>query len=228
MKNSGGANDRRAEDLSAHLAETDENLLDRAYMVDDAEKLRAYVNGQNSSRTAWLKRPTFRGIAAAAACLILVVALLPFLHSNSNSGDLVLSYDGVQLSKEKVAVTQSLTPMTIDLRGVTPVGIPLEFRAEEAALVSVSDGNLFGLSEDGEAVLSLGQSYEITGDTTLWWAVTDGPGLYEMRVLTKGKEATYVLELESVDPAESTAGNDTTHYILNPAESAMRGYLYKK
>ncbi len=65
--------DSRNEKLSEHLLNVDENILDNAYKVDDAEKLKQYMKEKNArtkpvfGRAAVLKR-----ITAIAACFVLV------------------------------------------------------------------------------------------------------------------------------------------------------------
>jgi len=67
----------RNEKMSEYLINVDEKIIDRAYEIDDAEKLRQYVQ-KNSSKA---KKPfytgtIFRRVVAIAACLVLIVGAM--------------------------------------------------------------------------------------------------------------------------------------------------------
>ena len=69
MKNS------RNENLSEHLLNVDEDILDRAYEIDDAEKLRQYVKSKNTkAQRPFYLTPMFRSAAAMVACFVFIIA----------------------------------------------------------------------------------------------------------------------------------------------------------
>lgn len=61
----------RQEKLADHLTELDEDLLNNAYEIDDAEKLADYAKAKHAYAP---KLPVFRRLAVVAACLMLTVA----------------------------------------------------------------------------------------------------------------------------------------------------------
>lgn len=63
------------EKLSEYLAQIDEELLDSAFSVDDAEKMKKFKDA-GSRNLPFYRRPGFRGAIAAAACLALIVGVL--------------------------------------------------------------------------------------------------------------------------------------------------------
>ena len=75
----------RSERLSERLSDIDDELLDRAWAIDDAEKLKNYIKDQN-------KKPhyaaVFRRVAVIAACLVIAfgcVLAAPALLFQANS-----------------------------------------------------------------------------------------------------------------------------------------------
>lgn len=82
MKNS------RSEKLSEHLLNVDEEILTSAYEIDDAEKLRQYIKTKNAkTKPPFYMTPTFRRVAAIAACFVLVIGVMfsiPALFNDSN------------------------------------------------------------------------------------------------------------------------------------------------
>lgn len=212
-------NKSRNEKLSDYLLEIDEDLLENAYAIDDAEKLKIYIKSKKDNRkTAFFLTPMFRRLAVAVACLMLVVAVIPFI--NTNTEPVALSYEGTPLTHEKVAVTQTTSLPIIGLNDVKPTGIPLEFKTHENAEISVSGGNLYGVSENGKEILSFGERTEITKDTTIWWAVLGGAGSYELTVTANGKESVYILEMY-----DSAPNDNEVSFILGPVQN---GVIYKK
>ena len=69
MKNS------RNKNLSEHLLNVDEDILDKAYEIDDADKLRQYVKSKNAkARKPFYLTPMFRSAAAMVACFVFIIA----------------------------------------------------------------------------------------------------------------------------------------------------------
>lgn len=71
MKNS------RNEKMSEHLLNVDEEILNNAYEIDDAEKLKQYIKAKNAkTKKPFYLTPMFRRAAAIAACFVLVVGVM--------------------------------------------------------------------------------------------------------------------------------------------------------
>ena len=76
--------DTRSEQLHRHLMNADENILENAYAIDDAEKLGYYTQMKN----ARLKRkPAIAKYSLIAACLVLIVAALICVPALLDSDD---------------------------------------------------------------------------------------------------------------------------------------------
>lgn len=216
-------NNSRSERLSDYLSEIDEDLLDNAYAVDDAKKLKTYIKSKKASpKTALFPKRAVLKIAAAAACLILAAAVIFLTSINKSSA--ALSYDGTLITHEKVAVTQTASPFAASLSAKTaPMRIPLEFTAKGSAAITVSAGNLYGVSENGSEILSFGEYTEISKDTIIWWAVFDGAGSYELTVTENGNKTVYVLEINDL-----TSNNNEKAYVLETDGLMQIGVIYKK
>ena len=63
---------KTSEQLSDQLSRIDENLLDEAFAVDTADKLKKYKEAGHKKDS---RRPVFRGVIVAAACLALIVGI---------------------------------------------------------------------------------------------------------------------------------------------------------
>ena len=67
----------RKEDLSEHLLNVDDSILENAYEVDSAEKLKKYMKEKKKSvKPPFYSTPAFRKKMTAAACCLLVIGIL--------------------------------------------------------------------------------------------------------------------------------------------------------
>lgn len=163
-------------------------------LVDcEAEELR----GKRVIGGAFPSQQLIRSLSAVAACFVLAVAI--FSLTRMNTAPVTLSYEGTVLSHERLAVSDTAS-YALEARTVTPAGIPLEIRSSGRAEITVSGGELFGLGEDGEQIVSLGECTEIIGDTVVWWSVGDSSATYELRVSADGEETVYILEQNDLAP----------------------------
>ena len=155
--------------------------------------------GQRKIGGAFPSRRLVRSLSAIAACFVLAVAIVSMTRMNTSF--VTLSYEGTTVSGERTAIHEIASLAEVGSRTVTPTGIPLAFDVRGEAEVAVSGGSLYGVSEDGEEVLSLGERTEITEDTVIWWAVISGSGTYELTVTADGKETVYILEMNELTPS---------------------------
>lgn len=83
-------NDRN-ERLSEHLLNIDQDILAHAYEIDDAEKLKQYVQTKNAkTKRPFYMTPVFRRAAVIAGCFVLIVGVMlsvPALFRPTNLAD---------------------------------------------------------------------------------------------------------------------------------------------
>ena len=72
------------EKLSEHLLNVDEEILDNAYEIDDAEKLKEYVKTKNRERRPFYLTPVFRRGVTVAACFLLIAGMVLSLPAISS------------------------------------------------------------------------------------------------------------------------------------------------
>lgn len=78
----------RSERLSEWLAQIDNDLLNEAYSVDSAEQLKKQIESEKIGRkTRSMPKYAFRGIMAAALCLLLIVGAMIAVPALLENGD---------------------------------------------------------------------------------------------------------------------------------------------
>lgn len=81
----------RNERLSEHLLNVDEEILENAYEIDDAEKLKRYIeNRKEKVKKTFYSTSVFQRAAAIAACLVLIVGValaVPMQFSSDKVGE---------------------------------------------------------------------------------------------------------------------------------------------
>lgn len=93
------------ETLSDYLAQIDEDLLDSAFSVDNAEKLKKFKGSQRRT-LPFYRHPAFRGAIAAAACLAVAVGIY-LIAGMGNQPD-----PSIQLPPVQTPPIQSQPPQT--------------------------------------------------------------------------------------------------------------------
>ena len=149
----------RSEKLSEYLSQTDDALLERAYEIDDAEKMKQYIRES-------LKKPLYKTVGfrtlSAAACFLLIVGFwisgpALFFHASSKAppsatagntsastdGDSSASTDGDSSASD--SANQSSASTSAEAR-------PPWNRVEET-LVYTGGGYVFELYPSSEFVL---------------------------------------------------------------------------
>lgn len=83
-------NSRDNEKIFERLAEVDDDLLDVALNVDNADKLEKYASARSRTKKSIFIKPAFRRAIVSAACFTLVIGLVlggSFIHRINNTGD---------------------------------------------------------------------------------------------------------------------------------------------
>ncbi len=81
----------RNEKLSEWLSKVDDDLLNEAYSVDTADKLKKRIESEKiRSKTPLVQRPAFRGAIAVAACLALTVGAVLTVPALFRSDDIIV------------------------------------------------------------------------------------------------------------------------------------------
>ena len=78
------------EEIFERLADVDDDLLEAALKVDNANELEKYANTKKHSKSPMLISPAFRRAIVSAACFILTVGLVlggSFIYRMDNTGD---------------------------------------------------------------------------------------------------------------------------------------------
>ncbi len=159
---------------------------------------RAESRGERVIGGSFPARHWTRSLSAVAACFLLVVAI--FTVTRMNMAPVILSYEGTTLGEAHTAIQPTVAQSVQESRGVTPAGIPLSFKLRETVQITVSGGELYCVSENGEEVVSLGSDTRLSDSTTLWWAVLPGTASYELTVVAEGESTVYILELTDQAP----------------------------
>lgn len=127
------------EKLSEWLTRTDDDLLDEAYSVDNAEKLKKRIESEKYRRkTPFLQRPVFRGAIAAAAGLAVAVGAVFTVPALFKTDDIIAE---PKTSGSFDAVT---TPKTDKTAPDEPPegGVPVQTAPPDSAVTTPKTGNL--------------------------------------------------------------------------------------
>ena len=129
-----------------------------------------------------------------AACLVLLCTV--FMYLPNIGAPVALSYDGVAVTQEGVALVNSVARSGIvTYSDSTLVDVTLSLDAKRACLISVSAGTL-ALS-DGETVLSATEEKEIEGECEVLWTLdNDCKEPFELYLRTGDDVFTYVLSYD--------------------------------
>ena len=161
----------------------------KARILDGCECREVRKIGGAFSQRRWL-----RSLATVAACFALAVAIFAVTRTEPQA---VVSYGGTILSQEKIAVNDIPPSAEAGSRLVAPEGIPLAIRTSRLTEISVSDGSLYRISDDGEQVLSLGQNTDISEDAVIWWVIDPTASRCEFSLVEGRVRTVYVLEWDS-------------------------------
>lgn len=153
--------------------------------------------GKRKIGGAFPSKRWIQSLSAVAACFAIAVAI--FSMTRTDASIVALSYEGTTVSSERIAIQESAALAGMESRTVTPMGIPLSVDVRGEAEITVSDGSLYCVSEDGDQVTELGQTARIQGRTDVWWSVF-GSGSYELTVTANGKDTVYVLDMTELAP----------------------------
>lgn len=129
-------------------------------------KERVMAMADETPRRSYSAPARFVSIAAAAACLLLVIAgaiLLP------QSGQVTVALDGQSITSTPLSVDQP-EAATFAARLLPPVCVNLSVSAKEPTDISVSAGRLEILSQRGELIAS-GTDLSAAGELTVLWTV---------------------------------------------------------
>lgn len=157
--------DPRGEKLFERLSETDETLLDEAYKIDSAEKLKVYTKKEGSQKkSAFFLTPTFRRSAVAAVCIILIAAMvfaIPALVAPENKPEGTASGDiqGI-IPPWHEGDTDFQTIRSIDMLNYYSAVKILSERSEAALSAEQSGVNIAFLAANGEEEPGFGVGYD--------------------------------------------------------------------
>ena len=152
--------------LADHLAEVDSELLDNAYAVDDAEKLKKYAEIKRAkTRKPFYRTPIFlRTVAAAAGLVVMIGGVSLFIHLSgirSAVSECPPWYELEGLPQPGVDTDKGTRPNKV------PSTLPEDFLKESVVFDSLDKVNYYG------GLMALSENHnEISADGMGFAAVT--------------------------------------------------------